>query len=102
MNAAASTYAALFQAVANSGVVKTAEFSWRKALPWGIGVPAAAAGAYGLYRALKPAAPAMGAAESPAADDLSQYAYAPEGYSGYEDPNGYEDPYGAYAQEGWY
>lgn len=99
MNAAASTYAALFQAVSNSEVVKTADFNWKKTLGWGLGVPAAAAGAYGLYRLMRPSGnKALGAAAEPDAEvgyPEEYYYSSPEEYGYSYDPS-YD------SQEGWY
>jgi hypothetical protein len=106
MNAAASTYAALFQAVSSSGIVKTADINWKKTLGWGLGVPAAAAGAYGLYRMTHPSgAGTLGAAAEPGTEMDYPEEYADPYADSYADPyaDGYTstDPYYG-MQGGWY
>ena len=129
MSDAATTYAALFDAVSKSEIVKTAAgTNWGAILPWALGVHAAGAAGFGLAKLLgsrghaaaprhAPARepeqamfatpdatdqenPQYGYGYEPSAEDL--YGYMPENYYGSE-PMGVEPGTGASAYEGgWY
>jgi hypothetical protein len=128
MSDVATTYAALFDAVSKSEIVKTAAgTNWGAILSWALGIPAAGAAGFGLSALLNrshaaparhaPAhAPEQAMAPTPDATDQENpqygygyepsvedlYGYMPENYYGTE-PMGVEPGTGATAYEGgWY